>query len=105
MTKDYNISKTDGLCLTCRKPLEGEEEFFAVVREIDQEFIRQDYCLNCWDQNGKPEGEDKQDDGVELWQMHFRGSNQMHQVIDPKMDEDKIAEVSEQLTQILNGEL
>ena len=47
----------------------------------------------------------KQDDGVELWQMHFRGSNQMHEVIDPKLDEDKIAEVSGQLTQILNGEL
>jgi len=45
------------------------------------------------------------EDGTEVWKMHFKGSNQSHSVIDPKMDEDKIREVSSQLGQILEGEL
>ena len=48
---------------------------------------------------------DRRDDGSEVWQMHFKGSDATHHVIDPKMDEDKIAEVSAQLGQILEGEL
>ena len=47
----------------------------------------------------------REDDGGEIWQMHFKGSDQVHHVIDPKLDEDKIAEVSGQLGQILEGEL
>ena len=47
----------------------------------------------------------RRDDGVEVWQMHFKGSETTHHVIDPKMDETKIAEVSSQLGQILEGEL
>jgi hypothetical protein len=45
------------------------------------------------------------EDGQEVWFMHFRKSDQEHRVIDPKLDEGKIAEVSEQLGQILEGEL
>ncbi len=45
------------------------------------------------------------EDGTETWEMHLRGNPQGHRVIDPKMDEDKIAEVSTQLGQILEGEL
>ena len=48
---------------------------------------------------------DRQDDGTEVWHMRFRGSDQDHSVIDPKMDQQKIAEVSSQLGQILEAEL
>jgi len=48
---------------------------------------------------------DKGDDGVERWTMHFKGSDQKHNVVDPRMDEEKIAEVSERLGEILEGEL
>jgi len=44
-------------------------------------------------------------DGREVWAMHLKGSDQRHQVIDPHMDEDKVAEVGRQLSEILEGEL
>jgi hypothetical protein len=48
---------------------------------------------------------EKQDDGQDVWMMHFKGSPQREQVVDPHMDEDKIAQVSHQLGEILEGEL
>jgi hypothetical protein len=46
------------------------------------------------------------EDGVEVWQMHPRGESQtLCEVVDPHMDEEKIAEVSENLGQILEGEV
>ncbi len=47
----------------------------------------------------------KLNDGSEVWKMHFKGSDQVHEVIDPKMDDLKIAEVSGQLSQIMEGDL
>ena len=47
----------------------------------------------------------KTDDGRDVWLMHFRGSDQVHEVLDPHMDEEKIAEVSQQLGEIMEGEL
>ena len=44
-------------------------------------------------------------DGKEIWQMHFKGSDQVQQVINPRMDEEKIARVSQDLGEILEGEL
>lgn len=44
-------------------------------------------------------------DGQETWSMHFKGSEDKHLVIDPQMDEDKIADVSRQLGAIMEGEL
>jgi len=45
------------------------------------------------------------DDGRDVWKMHFKGSGQTHEVIDPNMDEEKIAEVSRHLSEILETEL
>jgi hypothetical protein len=39
------------------------------------------------------------------WLMHFRGSGKKCRVVDPHMDEDKIAEVSRQLGEVLEGDL
>ncbi len=41
----------------------------------------------------------------EIWTMHFKGDDATCEVIDPHLDEDRIAEVSEQLGAILEGEL
>ena len=43
-------------------------------------------------------------DGRDVWQMHFRGDPTPREVIDPHMDEDKIAEVSQQLGEVMQGE-
>jgi hypothetical protein len=51
------------------------------------------------------DGAKKADDGTELWQMHFKGGESKAEVVDPKMDEDQIAEVSSHLGEILEGEL
>lgn len=47
----------------------------------------------------------KADDGADLWRLRQRGTGDMHDVIDPHLDEDQIAGVSEQLSDILQGEL
>ncbi len=48
---------------------------------------------------------EKQPDGREIWHMHLKGDETDHQVTDPHMDEEKIAEVSRSLGEILEGEL
>jgi len=48
---------------------------------------------------------EKCDDGSEIWTMHLRGDATQYVVIDPHMDEEKIAEVSRQLGEIMEGEL
>jgi len=44
-------------------------------------------------------------DGGELWTMHLRGDDRKHMVVNPKMDEEQTAEVSEKLGEILEGQL
>ena len=39
------------------------------------------------------------------WLMHFRGSGRKCRVVDPHMDEEKIAQVSRQLGEVLEGDL
>ena len=51
------------------------------------------------------DGMERGDDGTEVWRMHFKGSDTVHRVIDPKMDEEKISQVTVHLGQILEGEL
>ena len=47
------------------------------------------------------DGMQKDAAGAEVWLTHLRGSEQVYHVIDPKMDEEKIAEVSRRLDEIL----
>jgi hypothetical protein len=48
---------------------------------------------------------DRLGDGQEVWAMHLKGSESHCQVVDPHLEEDRIAEVSQQLGSILEGEL
>ena len=47
----------------------------------------------------------KEGDGREVWLMHFRGDERIHEVTDPHMTDEKIAEVSQQLNQIMEVEM
>ncbi len=47
----------------------------------------------------------KRDDGVEVWTLRLRGDDRRREVLNPEMDEDQTAQVSEQLSTILQGEL
>ncbi len=47
------------------------------------------------------DGQGTNEAGRDIWKMHFKGDDQAHEVIDPKMDEDRIVEVSQNLGQIM----
>lgn len=171
MGKDYNIAKTSGKCGRCGNDLVAGEDFFAVVRQSEDEFCRDDYCDDCWNSlEDRPQVDapdvfgiwqsrvqlrqekrklfvdnellinfferlsgssddlkvsfryilalvlmrkkllvydrmKSKDNGMEIWEMHLKGNDQKHLVTDPKMDEEKIAQVSQQLGAIMEGEL
>jgi len=51
------------------------------------------------------DGSTTADDGRDVWKMHFKATGEEHQVIDPKFDEDKIAQVSQSLGEIIEADL
>lgn len=163
MGKEYEISKASGLCVACNRQMQPTEEFMGAVRETDDGFAREDYCIPCWDaRKGEiPQGAfavwkseiprpaekkklfvdddllinfferldgteeptkinfrfvlalvlmrkklliyDRMEkaDGKETWLMHFKGKTDVQKVTDPHMDDEKIAEVSKSLGEIL----
>ncbi|NQU76543.1 MAG: hypothetical protein HQ546_09555 [Planctomycetes bacterium] len=168
MAKEYNISHTSGLCVNCRKHLQENDQFMAVLVEDGQDFQRQDWCLPCWQsadiggianvfghwQTRVPrrqaekktfiddemlinffqrlqgstaparvnlrfvltlvlmrkkllvyERAVKDAEGNETWTMRLKSDGELHEVIDPRLDEEKIAELSGQLSEILQGHL
>jgi len=44
---------------------------------------------------------EKLPDGQEVWLMHLKGSDDCHKVVNPRMDDQEIAEVSKHLGEIL----
>jgi len=49
--------------------------------------------------------ETRHDDGKDTWIVRMKGKDHRLELIDPKMNEQQVAEVSQQLGQILNEEL
>jgi hypothetical protein len=47
----------------------------------------------------------RNDDGRDIWTLHFRGREDKLDLLNPRLDEAQVAEVSQQLGQILNEEL
>ena len=45
------------------------------------------------------------EDGKDIWEMHFKGREEKLDLLNPKLDESLMAEVSQQLGQILNEEM
>ena len=45
------------------------------------------------------------EDGKDIWVMHFKGREDKLDLLNPRLDEAQVAEVSQQLGQILNEEL
>jgi hypothetical protein len=168
MAKEYQIARTAGRCCRCDKVLDQREEFQAVLIEQGEQFVRQDWCLACWEspQRGEVaglfgqwrsrmpekqarkklfvddgmllnfflrlggqaeaarvnfrfvlalvllrkkllsyEGTRKSPDGGEVWAMRIKGEEQVQEVVNPRLDEQRITEVSQQLGEILQGEL
>jgi hypothetical protein len=47
----------------------------------------------------------RRDNGTEIWLIRRRGSGETYEVTDPKLSEDEISTVSEQLNQVLEQDL
>jgi hypothetical protein len=47
----------------------------------------------------------RNDQGKDIWEMHFKGREEKLDLLNPKLDESQMAEVSQQLGQILNEEI
>jgi len=45
------------------------------------------------------------EDGKEIWKVRFKGREDLLDLVNPKLDETQVAEVSQQLGEILNEEL
>lgn len=50
------------------------------------------------------QGIDRNESGAEIWKVKLRGNDQIHEVIDPKLDEFMISEVSASLGEIMQGD-
>jgi hypothetical protein len=164
MIRDYEISKLNDVCRSCRREFQVDQEIVATLREADELFQREDYCPACWeacpDRNSpsvvavwqakvpRPQEKkklfvddellvnlferldgteessrinfrfvlalvlmrkrllvydrmEKQPDGTETWLMHLKGDEAVHKLVNPKMDQEKTAEVSRSLSEIL----
>ncbi len=89
----------DDLLINFFERLEGAEEPAKVNFRFVLALILMRKKLLIYDKSVKGE------DGNETWRMHFKGSQQRCEVIDPHMDEEKIAQVSGSLGDILEGQL
>jgi hypothetical protein len=47
----------------------------------------------------------RNEDGKDIWVLHFKGREEKLDLLNPRLDEAQVAEVSQQLGQILNEEL
>ena len=168
MAKEYNVSKTAGVCCGCGRELSPGEAFVATLSEGEEELHREDFCPPCWQKvaeerqsqtlgvwhsripapeekkklfvddemlvqfferlDGSEEAAkinfrfvltlvlmrkklliyergEKNEDGQDAWTMRLKGTDRTFRVIDPHMDEEKIAQVSGQLSSILEADL
>lgn len=49
MRRDWEeYIKKPGFCSRCKKEFAESEEYYAVLLERGEEFVRYDFCLNCW---------------------------------------------------------
>jgi hypothetical protein len=174
----YEISRPNGLCSLCNKPIDPSTKYIAALCETPTGFQRTDYCVNCWNpgnpgnpgctsgasssiiahwQSLMPRPEQKKkifvDDTVlcelferlasvtespklsfrfvlglilmrkrlvlyestrtegdgdnqkEVWIVRMKGRDDTLELLNPKLDESQIHEVSHQLTEILHQEL
>ena len=47
----------------------------------------------------------RHEDGREIWSVKFKGREELMDLVNPRLDEQQVSEVSAQLGEILNGEL
>ncbi|HNX26958.1 MAG TPA: hypothetical protein PKK48_06075 [Phycisphaerae bacterium] len=88
----------DGMLLTFFEQLEGQDDSSRLnFRYVLTLILMRKRMLSY-------EGMEKLDDGREIWKMRLRGSDKIYNVIDTRMTEDQIAEVSASLGDIMQDD-
>jgi hypothetical protein len=54
MAREYEIARPTGLCHVCQKALVAGQDFMAAVFDVGKQFRRDDTCLPCWQEKGRP---------------------------------------------------
>jgi len=70
---DYEITPSRFVCHLCKRQLQQEEEYFSALFDTKSEYVRKDYCLDCW-----PKVQAEQDNRLSFWRTHV-----------PKAEEEK----------------
>lgn len=50
---DWSISRGDQKCVACSRDFAVKEEYFSALYDEDRQFVRRDYCPQCWDAQDK----------------------------------------------------
>jgi len=85
----------DGLLMNLFERLEGAEEPARINFRYVLTLILMRKKLLVYDHT------EKDDQGLDVWRLRAKGSDKIHEVIDPHLDESQIAEVSENLSEIM----
>jgi hypothetical protein len=88
----------DGLLVNFFERLAGEQDPARVSFRFVLALILMRKKLLVYDRT------DAEPDGTETWTMHLRADGTTHRVTNPRMDDEKIAQVSRKLNDILQGE-
>ena len=48
MPEDWKVAKGQPHCSLCQQEFRDGQPFFSALSELNQEFVRQDFCPSCW---------------------------------------------------------
>ena len=74
---DIKIGKNAHTCVSCESDFVHEQNIHSLIRVVDNQFQREDYCVNCWD-------EQNAQNTYSTWNMNY---------YDPKVAEQEPEEV------------
>jgi len=46
---DWSIKRGELKCEKCSRDFANEEEYYSALYDEERQFVRRDYCLECWD--------------------------------------------------------
>ncbi|NOZ21565.1 MAG: hypothetical protein GXP25_10810 [Planctomycetes bacterium] len=75
---DWSIKRGELKCSKCSRDFEQEEEYFSALYDEDRQFIRRDYCLQCW--NGR-----ENDPVFSFWKTRVPVREQERKIVDDEV--------------------
>ncbi|MCE5327651.1 MAG: hypothetical protein LLG01_14695 [Planctomycetaceae bacterium] len=97
--KKKRLLVDDSVLLSFFQRLDGSDDPVKIDFRYVLALVLMRKKLLAYDRSRRVEG------GGEIWSVHLRKTGEPYEVIDPKLDEDRIAQVSQSLSDIIEGEL